>query len=99
VSQDEDNPAKKKRRLEEPLSASTAPIDEAARKTTSPDVSVGLPAAANNADIRVIGHWTPEEDAKLKSAVTNTRKKKWGSEYKTDWAAAAGRTRIQCRSR
>jgi hypothetical protein len=93
VSQDEDNPAKKKRRLEEPLSASTAPIDEAARKTTSPDVSVGLPAAANNADIRVIGH------AKLKSAVTNTRKKKWGSEYKTDWAAAAGRTRIQCRSR
>jgi hypothetical protein len=101
--QAEEIPAKKKRRLEDSLSASTAPIDEAARKTASPDVSVGLPAAANNADNWTIGHWTPKEDAKLKSAVTNTRKKKWGSEYKTDWAAVAalvpGRTRIQCRSR
>jgi hypothetical protein len=104
-SQAEEIPAKKKkRRLEEPISASTAaPTDEADSKTTSTDVSIGLPAAANNADTRTTYHWTPEEDAKLKSAVTNKRKKKWGSEYKIDWAAVAalvpGRTRIQCRSR
>jgi hypothetical protein len=44
--------------------------------------------------------WTLEEDAKLTSAVANTSKKKYGKEYKTDWAAIAalvlGRTRRQC---
>jgi hypothetical protein len=43
------------------------------------------------------GHWRQEEDAKLKSAVKNTCKKKCG---RTDWAAVAalvpGRTRSQC---
>jgi myb proto-oncogene protein len=47
--------------------------------------------------------WTLEEDAKLTRAVTNTSKKKWGKEYKTDWAAAAalipGRTSKQCWNR
>jgi hypothetical protein len=49
------------------------------------------------------GHWTPEEDVKLTGAVTNSRKKKWGKEYKTDWVAVAalipGRTKRQCRNR
>jgi myb proto-oncogene protein len=47
--------------------------------------------------------WTPEEDTKLTSAVTNIFKKKWGKEYKTDWVAVAaqvpGRTEIQCNSK
>jgi hypothetical protein len=49
------------------------------------------------------GRWTPEEDANLKIAVTNTCKKKYGKEYKTDWVAIAalvpGRTRSQCSHR
>jgi hypothetical protein len=39
VSQDADNPARKKQRLEEPLPETT---DEAARKTASPDTTVAL---------------------------------------------------------
>jgi hypothetical protein len=49
------------------------------------------------------GNWTLDEDAKLTSAVTNTSKKQWGADYKTNWVAIAalipGRTRSQCRSR
>jgi hypothetical protein len=103
---------KKKQRLEEPLPTTT---DEAARKTDSPDVSAGHPPAAAddgaNADLvtdtqpnagatRASRRWAPEEDTKLTSAVTNTHKKKWGKEYKTDWVAVAamvpGRMEIQC---
>jgi hypothetical protein len=44
--------------------------------------------------------WTPEEDVKLTSALTNTPKNKWG---KNDWTAVAalvsGRTRSQCSKR
>jgi regulation of enolase protein 1 (concanavalin A-like superfamily) len=47
--------------------------------------------------------WTPEEDAKLTSAATNTPKKRRGKEYKTDWVAIAllvpGRTERQCYGR
>jgi hypothetical protein len=103
---------KKKQCLEEPLPTTT---DEAARKTDSPDVSAGHPPAAAddgaNADLvtdtqpnagatRASRRWAPEEDTKLTSAVTNTHKKKWGKEYKTDWVAVAamvpGRMEIQC---
>jgi hypothetical protein len=45
--QAEDVPARKKRRLEEPLPTT---IDEAARKTASPDLSVGLPPPPPAAD-------------------------------------------------
>jgi hypothetical protein len=49
------------------------------------------------------GYWTPEEDVKLTSAVTNTSKKRRGKEYMTDWVAIAvlvpGRTNIQCYNR
>jgi hypothetical protein len=52
---------------------------------------------------RAVGYWTPEEDAKLTSAVTNTYKKKFGKEYKTNWVAIAGlvssRTKKQCSDR
>jgi hypothetical protein len=53
--------------------------------------------------IRMTRYWTPEEDAKLTSAVTETCKKKWGKDFKSDWAAIAalvqGRTYTQCRNR
>jgi hypothetical protein len=46
------------------------------------------------------GNWTLEEDSKLTSALTNTSKKKWSKEYKTDWPDISelipGRTRNQC---
>jgi hypothetical protein len=47
--------------------------------------------------------WTPEEDAKLTDAVSNTCKKKHGKKLKIDWVAVAslvpGRTRKQCLDR
>jgi hypothetical protein len=61
MSQDEDNPARKKLRLEEePLPTTT---DAAARKTATPDVSRGLPPPAVNND---------DEDANI-DAVTDTQ--------------------------
>jgi hypothetical protein len=49
------------------------------------------------------GSWTLEEDTKLTSAVTNTRKKKHGKEYRINRVAVAkvvpGRTRKQCKRR
>jgi hypothetical protein len=101
--EDEDIPARKKRRLEEPFSGST---DEAARKTASPDVAMAPSPPAiddiddnDDADVNTesvtdtqpnagaTAFWTSEEDAKLTRAVANTPKKKWGKEYKTDWVA------------
>jgi hypothetical protein len=115
VSQDEDNPARKKPRLEDSLPTTT---DEVAKKTAAPDASGGLlpPAADNDANAdpvtdtqpnagatRATGNWTLEEDAKLTNAVMNTRKKKCGKEYKTDWvtifALVPGRTKLQCNNR
>jgi myb proto-oncogene protein len=50
-----------------------------------------------------MGPWTPGEDAKLISAVTNTSKKSCGQQYILDWAEIAalvpGRTEKQCRDR
>jgi myb proto-oncogene protein len=47
--------------------------------------------------------WTPKEDKKLASAVTDTRKKKCGKELKIDWVAVTalvpGRTKVQCCNR
>jgi hypothetical protein len=76
-------PARKKQRLEEPLSVST---DEVSRKTASFDVSAGLPPAGaadvddTNADsvtdrkpnVGATGRWTLEEDAELTRAIANT---------------------------
>jgi myb proto-oncogene protein len=57
----------------------------------------------NDGATTVNRRWTLEEDAKLTSAVANTRKKKWGSDYKTDWATVAalvpGRTARQCKQK
>jgi hypothetical protein len=103
-------------RLEKPFSVST---DEAGKKTSSHDTTAGRAPTAADEDIdddnhvdddddpvkgtRVTGYWTAEEDAKLNSAVTNTCQKKWGKEYKTDWAAVAalvpGRAKLQCKNR
>jgi hypothetical protein len=99
--------ARKKPRLWEPLPTTTSPDD----------VSVDLPPPADDNDdpvtdaqpidhprvVRVIGRWTPEEDAKLTSAIANTntcQKKHDGKEYLMDWVAVAalvpGRTNRQC---
>jgi hypothetical protein len=105
--QAEDIRATKRPRLEE---SSFALTDEAAAELSSHDTVVSLPAAdADHADAdpvkgyRATGSWTPQEDAKLNSAPTNTSKKTWGKEYKTDWAAVAAlvpsRTTQQCRDR
>jgi hypothetical protein len=57
-------------------------------------------AGATRAPLR---RWTPEEDAKLTSAVKTTVKKKHGKEYRTDWVAVAalvpGRSKRQCKDR
>jgi hypothetical protein len=115
LPQAEDIPATKKPRLEEPLSASA---DEAATHISSRDTAISLPAAVAAAatattsdhayrDLAKVtwsmGPWTPGEDAKLTSAVTNTSKKKWGQEYIIDWAAISAqvpdRTKKQSYSR
>jgi hypothetical protein len=106
--QAEDIRATKKPRLEEPLSAST---DEVATKLSSHDTAVSHSAAADadHADVDLVKatrakvHWTPEEDAKLTSAITNTRKIMHGKEYRIDWVAITalvpGRAGGQCLSR
>ena len=43
----------------------------------------------NDGATRSTGYWTPEEDVKLSSAITNTRKKKWGKKDRIDWAVVA----------
>jgi hypothetical protein len=114
--EDEDIPAaRKKPRLEVHLPTAT---DKAARQLASPDLSGGLPPADADNDVnadlvtdtqpnagatRMTGQWTSEEDAKLTSAVANTPKKKWGTEYKINWDAVAalvpGRTKTQCQEK
>jgi hypothetical protein len=114
--QDEDIPplAKKKPRLEEPFPTTA---DEATTENTSHGTTAALPReAADDADsdhvmdtqpndgaTRSTGRWTPEEDVKLTSAITNTCKKKWGKKDRIDWAAVAAlvptRTGKQCWSR
>jgi hypothetical protein len=96
-------------RLEEPVPTST---DEATTNTKSHAVAVALPpsdATADHTDLDPVtetqpnartvgatGNWTLVEDAKLVSAVTNTRKKR-------NCAAIAelvpGRTKMQCQKR
>jgi hypothetical protein len=110
--QDEDTRATKRPRLEEPVPTST---DGAATNTTSATIAVALPPSETTADhtesdpmtetqpnartTGATGHWTLLEDAKLISAVTNTRKKR----NRKNWAAIAalvpGRTTIQCQNR
>jgi hypothetical protein len=106
--QDEDIRETKRRRLEEPL-------DEAATNTTPHTTAVALPSSDATADhtdsdpvtetqpnartTGATGHFTLVEDAKLTSAVTNTRKKKQSKNWVAIAALVPGRTQIQCRSR
>jgi hypothetical protein len=106
---DEDIRTRKKPRLQEPFPASTH--ETAAMSISLHDTALSLPAAADgdhaDADLvkgtRATGHWTPEEDAKLSSVVTDNRKKKLGKECTTDWDATAalapGRSEEQCYNR
>jgi hypothetical protein len=115
--QDEDIPARKRPRLEEPLPTTT---DKAYQQTDSLEVSARIspPTAdgdnddanadsvtdtqpntggSNRATRRI---WTFEEDAELTRTVTNTPKKIYGKQYKTDWRDISelipGRSRNQC---
>jgi hypothetical protein len=98
-------PARKKPRLEEPLLPLPTTTDEAAIKTASPKISVGLhlPVVDNDdanantdpvMDIQpnntgVTRCWTPEEDAELTSVVAKTCKKNIDQEYRIDGVAVA----------
>jgi hypothetical protein len=91
--QDEDDYIRetKRPRLEEPIP--TSADEASTEKTSRDNTVELLPAAAAAADrdasdpvmdtqpnvmtTRTSRHWTPEEDAKLTSAVTDTCKKKW----------------------
>jgi hypothetical protein len=100
-SQAEDIRATKKPRLEEPISASTdettaniAPAATVADHVDADPVK-GAPASS---------YWSPEEDAKLKSAVVaKTCQSKCGKQYIKDWVPIAAlfpyRTKVQCSSR
>jgi hypothetical protein len=94
-----------------PIAAATV---EAATKTATLSVShASADADANTNLVKDIqsnptssvatGIWTPEDDAELTSAIANTKEKRWGKAYKTDWPAVAalviGRTKAQCRDR
>jgi hypothetical protein len=76
----------------------TAATDHADDLAVSDPVLDMHPSARTTGALR---RWTPEEDAKLIGAVTNTCKKKYGKEYNMDWAAISaqlpGRTKQQCK--
>jgi hypothetical protein len=115
--QDEDVPARKKPRLQVSLPAMAADADSL--DPLKDDASVGTdPVAASTTQPNVGAthapphRWTPEEDAKLTSAVETTCKKKYCGEYSTDWddaeystdwddvaALVPGRTKQQCNNR
>jgi hypothetical protein len=86
------------------------PLDAVTAVTTASDhaddIADSDPVVDMHPSARTTGtlrRWTPEEDAKLTSAVTNTCKKKRGKKFVTDWVAISaqvpGRTRNQCRNR
>jgi hypothetical protein len=99
----EDVPARKKPRLEEPSPAS--PDEAAGELSSNDlSVVLSPPAAVDDDDDAntdavpvtdtkpnavATGSWTLEEDAKLSSAVANTRKKSWGKEFRIDWVTIA----------
>jgi hypothetical protein len=117
--EDEDTRARKKPRLEEPLpttmyeaarETASPDVSEGRSPAALDDIDEDDDedddedyedyAVATTVTRRT---WTSEEDAELTSAVTNTSKKKYGKEYKTDWPAVAalvpGRKRKQCSNR
>jgi hypothetical protein len=79
------------------------PADDADDDANTDADPVTTDTQSNDGATPVTGRWTLEEDAKLTSAVTHTRKKKYSKEYKTDWIAISalvpGRTNSQCRTR
>jgi uncharacterized protein (DUF2237 family) len=115
--EDEDIRERKRPRLDEPFSAATdEATTENASHTTTVALPAADTAAVHHADsdpvvdmhpklgtTGAIRRWTPEEDAKLTSAVTKTPKKKYGKELHIDWVTIAvlvpGRTKLQCRHR
>jgi hypothetical protein len=112
--QDVDSRETKRRRLEEPFptsidAATTKNTSHDTMVALPPDAVADADHADSDHDMdmhsnaRVIGaprRWTPEEDVKLTSALTNTLKNKWGQ---NNWAAVTalvpGRTKQQCSKR
>jgi hypothetical protein len=109
--EDEDIRETKRPRLEEIFSAST---DEVTTENSPHDTWVAIPTedAVAATDYHVDSdpvmdmahrHWTPEEDEKLTSAVTNKRKKKRKKKSITNWEESAAlvpdRTEVQCCNR
>jgi hypothetical protein len=106
--QDEDTrETKRPRRLEEPVPTST----EASSKTTTIAIFPPDAAADHHTDsdpvmdmhldtrTRARRRWTPEEDVKLTTAVTNTRKKKLSKNWDAIAALVPNRTKDQCQNR
>jgi hypothetical protein len=74
VSQDEDNPARKKPRIEEPLPTTT---DEAAKKTASPDIAVGLPPPAADGIDEANANVVPVTDTQPNAEATRKTPRRW----------------------
>ncbi len=101
--EDEDIRERKRPRLDEPFSAATdEATTENASHTTTVALPAADTAAVHHTDsdpvvdmhpklgtTGAIRRWTPEEDAKLTSAVTKTPKKKYGKERNIDWVTVA----------
>jgi hypothetical protein len=93
-------PARKKPRMEEPLSTTTVSVSLSVLADTAANVDPTTDTQPNAGANR---RWTLEENSKLSHAITNTPKKKWGNEYRLDWDAIAelvpGRTKYQCNAK
>jgi hypothetical protein len=86
---DEDIPARKKPRLEEPLPTTT---DEVARKTASPDVSAGLlPPAADNDD-EDEANADPVTDTQPNAGATPVTRRRWTVKEDAKLTSAATNT-------
>jgi hypothetical protein len=108
---DEDVPARKKRRLEEPLPTAIAlsPHADVDDDDDDDDGDDGektdsvTDTKSNEREVGAIACWTSEEDAELTSAIANTHKTKGVKACNRDWVKIAamvqGRTQKQCNNR
>ena len=69
--------------------AGSKEVTEGVKKAGPKKKKSGKVTQPNAGATGATGLWTPEEIARLTSAVANTSKKEWGNEYKTNWIAVA----------
>jgi hypothetical protein len=101
---DEDIPARKKPRLEEPLpTAKALPPPADVDGDDGENIDSVADKQSNPRAIGAIARWTSEEDAELTSPIANTHKTKGGKACNRDWVKIAalvpGRTKTQCCNR